>query len=61
MLMLGHMKCDGQIAQNPVGARRLNERAGSAGSGDGAETATNLLASVSPGSATGWRPSNGCG
>ncbi|MEJ6009329.1 2OG-Fe(II) oxygenase [Novosphingobium aquae] len=45
MLMLGHMKWGGHIAQDPVGARRLYERAGSAGSHDGAVAATNLLAS----------------
>lgn len=45
MLMLGHMKWGGHIAQDPVGARRLYERAGAAGSPDGAVAATNLLAS----------------
>ncbi|PLK26129.1 2OG-Fe(II) oxygenase [Novosphingobium sp. TH158] len=45
MLLLGHMKWGGHIAQDPVGARRLYERAGSAGSHDGAVAATNLLAS----------------
>ncbi|MFM5931811.1 MAG: 2OG-Fe(II) oxygenase [Novosphingobium sp.] len=45
MLLLGHMKWGGHIASDPVGARTLYERAGSAGSWDGAVAATNLLAS----------------
>ncbi|MFM5908469.1 MAG: 2OG-Fe(II) oxygenase [Novosphingobium sp.] len=45
MLMLGHMKWGGHIAQDPVAARTLYERAGLAGSRDGEVAATNLLAS----------------
>lgn len=43
MLLLGHMKWGGHIAQDPVAARKLYERAGAAGSHDGAVAATNLL------------------
>lgn len=45
MLLLGHMKWGGHIEQDPVGARRLYERAGNAGSWEGTVAATNLMAS----------------
>lgn len=44
MLLLGKMKWGGHIAQDPVAARVLFERAGAAGSLEGAIAATNLLA-----------------